>query len=256
LSAVRVEVLPLGGKEYARAVLRVVLIDSPESADLLAALQPLATASGKPLKVGALEPGADLADVKTYQAALRKLGTRAPLHDCLLASSDTERARAAESVTGLTVLQFDDPAELPLRVAAQIGGDSTANHACALRAYLHSRRDLDLTSIESSTPDRIAFRATAWRAVEGDELGVASGVHAPLPVDGVVMLRSGGRVESLEISEPSDEDQREARNFVASLVHHGQLQTHAQGQRARGTHQIVIDARGERRLVRSRAGHR
>ena len=45
----------------------------------------------------------------------------------------------------------------------------------------------------------------------------------------------------------------EVRDLV---VHHGQLQTQAQGQRARGTHQVVIDAAGERRLVRSRAGHR
>jgi hypothetical protein len=251
-------VLPLSGTRYALAVLRVVLIDAPESADLLAALQPFVTGGGKPLKVGVLERTADLADAHTYQAALRTLGTRAPLHECLLASSDAERARAAQSVKGLGVLHFDDPAELPLRVAVRIGGDSVANQEGALRAYFHAqaRRDLDLTSIESSTPERIAFRATAWRPVEGEVLGDASGVRAPFPVEGVVTLRSDGGIESLKTSQPSADELNDARSFVASLVHHGQLETHEQGQRARGTHQIVIDAHGQRRLVRARTGHR
>jgi hypothetical protein len=230
------------------------------------------TSKGKPLHVEMLVRDADLADPKTYQPALRKVGNRARLQDGLLVSGDTERARAARLVSGLAVLcfspsssrgtpatpnEFDDWAQLPLLVAARMRGESQANLEVALKAYLHSRHDLELASIEpGATAQHLKFRANAWRPIEGDNLGKASGVLAPLPVEGDVTRDADGRVASVAVSEPSDETLSEARNFVASLVHHGQLETHAQGQRARGTHQIVVDAQGKRRLVRSRVSYR
>ncbi len=240
-----------GGTWYTSTMLRVVLIDARESAHFVAALEQLVTANGRPLKVGLLDRDAAELDLKR---TVSKLGSRAPLEDWLLVTDDVRRARGAH---GVEVLAFEDPATVPLLVAARIGESrATSNLEPALRYYLHARREIDLSSIEGATPERITFRATAWRPIEGDELGDVSGVRTPFPVGGVATLRSDGSIESLQISEPSDEDVREAKSFVASLVHHGQLQTHAQGQRARGTHQIVIDADGQRRLVRARAGHR
>jgi hypothetical protein len=253
-------------------VLQVVFIDAkpgaldarhspqshPELPDTIAALEQLVTSKGKPLHVEVLARNQDLADPKTYQAALRKVSSRALLQDALVISEDAERARAAHSRHRLAVLlfipsdsrakgaksasgdDFDDWAQLPLIVSARMRGESQANLEVALKAYLHARHDLELASIEpGATAQHLPFRATAWR-----------------PVEGVVARDSAGRVASVKISEPSDEALSEARNFVASLVHHGQLETHAKGQRARGTHQIVVDAKGKRRLVRSRVSYR
>jgi hypothetical protein len=265
-------------------VLQVVFIDAgagaldaqhasdPELSDALSAIAQLVTSKGKPLHVEMLGRDADLADPRIYQPALRKVSSRARLQDGLLVSGDAERARVAHSVSGLAVLrfkpssssgttaapnEFDDWAQLPLLVASRMRGESQVNLEVALQAYLQARHDLELASIEpGATAQHLRFRANAWRPIEGDNLGEASGVLAPLPVEGDVTRDSDGRVASLSVSEPSDEALSEARNFVASLVHHGQLETHAKGQRARGTHQIVVDAKGKRRLVRSRVSYR
>jgi hypothetical protein len=233
-------------------VLQVVLIDASGSADVVAALESLVNAKGKPLKVGLIERAADLADVRTYQAALRGLGSQAALADCLLVVDADARAEAAQRVQGLGLLRVrvHEVAGLPLLVAARIGADSLANLERALGWFLRARYGLDLTSVVSSTPERIAFRALAWRVVEGDELGDVSGVRAPFAVEGLVTCDGAGRVESLQASEPSDDQLTEARNFVASLLHHGQLQA----QRAGSSHEIVTDAQGQRRLVRLRTG--
>ncbi|HKP56973.1 MAG TPA: hypothetical protein VJV78_09645 [Polyangiales bacterium] len=232
-------------------VLRVVLIDAPDAANVVAPLERLVTAAGKALKVGLLARDSAPSDLK---AAVRELGSRAPLTDCLIASSDAARARVASDVA---VLVFHDRSELPLLVAARIGESAAPkNLEHALRFYLQSRHNLDLTAVEHSTLERISFRATAWHPLEGADLGDASGVSAPFPVEGIVARRPDGGVESVKISEPSDEALQEARSFVASLVQHGQLESHAAGQRGHGTHRITVDAQGRRRLIRSRVSYR
>jgi hypothetical protein len=251
-------------------VLQVVFIDvepgalnashsHPDLQDALAAVAQLTTSNGKPLHVELLSREHDLGDPKTYQAGLRRVSRRARLQDAVLISDDAERARAARAVQGLTALHFErhDWAELPLVIAAREERASQANLEVALKSYLHARHDLELASVEPGpTAQQIAFRATAWRPIEDDGLGEASGVLAPFPVEGVVSRDSGGRVDAVKVPEPSVEARSEARNLVASLVHHGQLESHAKGQRARGTHHIIVDAKGRRRLVRSRVSYR
>jgi hypothetical protein len=201
-------------------------------------------------------------DATIFQAALRRLGSRARLRDCLLITEDAEQVRKVRAELEMRALKFrsagssefdfDDWAQLPLLVASQLGSRSSSNLEHALAVYLRARHDLELTALEpSSTPETVRFRATSWVAVAGETLGELSGVRVAFAVEGEVARRADGQVETTHFSEPSAEELRETTNFVASLVHHGQLETHAKGQHARGTHQIVVDARGQRRLVRS-----
>lgn len=233
-------------------MLRALFIDEVTSPELVAVLRTLANAKGKPLEVAVLAGDADLTAPQRCQSALRAAGSRAALGDCMLVVRDAERAVAAQ----LPVLQVDDEAELPLLVAARIAGGSSANLEAALAFYLRLRQGLELSSIVSASAERIVFRALAWRAVEGKQLADLSGVFMALPVEGSVTLRTNGGVLAATVSEPSPDDLAEARNYLASLVQHGQVNTHTQGQLARATHEIVTDQAGQRRLVRLRSGAR
>ncbi|HET8933918.1 MAG TPA: hypothetical protein VFN67_10785 [Polyangiales bacterium] len=225
---------------YAYGVLRRVLIDGVVSAEVVAAIEGFATAKGKPLEVSLLEPGADL-----KSSGLRGVAKRA---ECLLAVREAEQVKGAE----LAALQFDDEAELPLLIAARVAG----NLEPALAFYLKQRHAIDLNAVVNASAERIDFQGTAWRALTGAELANLSGVLVHLTVEGFVTLRADGGVAAVTVSEPTQDETTEARNFVASLVHHGQISTHRPGQRARGTHEITTDAQGQRRLVRVRAGAR
>jgi len=228
-----------GRARYTHRVLRLVLIDGVVSAELVAVIEGFDNAKGKPLEVRLLEPGAE-----SYESALRGVSKR----ECLLVIRDAERANGA----ALDVLQLDDEAELPLLIAARVAG----NLEPALAFYLQQRRAIELNAVVNASAERIDFRGMAWRAVTGAELADLSGVLVPLPVEGFVTLRADGGVVTVTVSEPTQDETTEARNFLASLVHHGQVSTHIPGQRARGTHEIVTDAQGQRRLVRLRAGTR
>lgn len=214
-------------------VLRALLIDGFESAELVEALSAFVTAKGKPLRVSVLPQAADLT---------------LPQSHSLLVVREPQRAQSARLVKGLEVLQVADESELPLRVAARIG--ASANLEGALAFYLRQRYGIDANAIVSASG---SFRGVAWRGIEG--LAGLSGVLVPVPVEGSVTLQADGGVSTVTGAEPTPEDLAEARSFVASLVHHGQVHTHT-GQPARASHEVVTDARGQRRLVRSRAGTR
>lgn len=231
-------------------MLRLVLIDGVVSADVLAVIGAFTNALGKPLSAATLEPSADLTVPDSYQSALRAGGRRVPLSACLLAVRDAARARGAPVPN---VLQFDDEAELPLLVAARVAAAGSANLTAALRYYLNNRRAFELSAVVSATSERVDFQGVAWRAVTGEELFDLSGVLVPLPVVGFVTLRADGGVVTVTVSEPAADAMTEARNFVASLVHHGQVSAHTTGRR---THEIITDAQGQRRLMRVRSGTR
>jgi hypothetical protein len=251
-------------------VLQAVFIDlagapAPHVTEARETLAKLATAKSKPLIVIEV----DAADPKAYRAALRQTGRRLQLQDCLLASAIPDHVRIARSDLAMTALRFrsteledlqhdfDDWLQLPLMIVKLLRAETTANLEHALRTYLAARYDLELTAIESgSTAEQVGFRATLWAPLEGDDLGEAVGVRAPFAVGGTACRRADGQVESIRISEPSAEELKEAADFVASLMHHGQLESHARGQPTRGTHQIVVDVHGDRRLVRARVGDR
>ena len=148
---------------------------------------------------------------------------------------------------------FDDEAELPLLVAARVAAAVSGNLTGALSYYLKTRHAVELSAVVSATSERVDFQGVAWRAVTGTELFDLSGILVPLPVVGFVTLRADGGVVTVTVSEPADDAMTEARNFVASLVHHGQVSAHTKGQR---THEIVADAQGQRRLMRVRSGTR
>jgi hypothetical protein len=223
-------------------VLRRVLIEGVVSTEVVAVIEGFSNAKGKPLEVCLLEPGADL---NAESSALRGAAKRS---ECLLAVRDPDRAKGAE----LAVLKFDDEAELPLLIAARVAG----NLEPALGFFLKQRRAIELNAVVNASAERIDFRGMAWHALTGAELADLSGVLVHLTVEGFVTLRADGAVASVTVSEPTQDETTEARNFLASLVHHGQVSTHIPGQRARGTHEIVTDGQGQRRLVRARAGAR
>ena len=226
-------------------MLRALLIDGFDSAELVAALEVFVTAKAKPLRVFVLPHAADLTLPQTYKVRLA-------LSECLMVVREPERARSAQVMNGLEVLQVDDEAQLPLLVAARIG--ASANFERALAFYLRQRHGIDVNAVVSASG---SFRGAAWRAIEGEELADLSGVMVPVPVQGSVTLRADGGVMAVTGAEPAPEDLAEARSFVASLVHHGQVHTHTPGQRGRGSHgshEVVTDARGQRRLVRLRTG--
>jgi hypothetical protein len=215
---------------YAGGVLRSLLIDGFESAELVEALKGFVTAKGKPLTVSVSPRGAELSAAK----------------DRLLVVRQRERAQAARQA-----LQADDEAEVPLLVAARIG--AAENLAGALAFYLKQRHGVESSTVVSASAERIEFRAVAWRQIEGEELADLSGVWVPVPVAGCVTLREDGGVSAVTGAEPAPEDIAEAKNFALSLVRHGQVHTHMPGQRTRASHEVVTNAQGMRRLVRARA---
>jgi hypothetical protein len=230
-----------------------VLIDGVVSAELVELITGFTNAKGKPLKAAVLAPDADLAAAESYRSALRAVSGRAALSECLLVVRDAARAQGALVEN---VLQFEDEAELPLLVAARVAAAGSANLQGALAYYLELRQAIELSAVVSATNERVNFQGVAWRAVTGDELFDLSGVLVPLTVVGFVTLRADGGVVTVTVSEPAQDELAEARNFVASLVHHGQVSAYMPGQRARGTHEIIADAHGQRRLVRVRSASR
>lgn len=228
-------------------MLRVLLSDVVFSPEVLGVLEAFVDSKGRAIKIAQLPPDADLGSALSYRSA-----SGAALSECLLVVRDAERARAAAQV--VQTLLFDDEAELPLLVAARLG--ASANLAPALGFYLQVHQRIESSAIVSASAERVDFRGMAWRVVTGEELLDLSGVLVPFSVVGFVTLRADGGVVTVTVSEPTSDEVSEARNFVASLVHHGQVSTHIPGQNARGTHEIVTDALGQRRLVRARSGAR
>ncbi|HTU60349.1 MAG TPA: hypothetical protein VMF89_17985, partial [Polyangiales bacterium] len=219
-------------------MLRALLIDGFDSAELVAALETFVTSKGKPLRVFVLPQADDLTLPQTYKVRLS-------MSECLAAVRELDRARSAQVVEGLEVMQVDDEAQLPLRVAARIG--ASANVETALTFYLRQRHTIEASSVVSASG---SFRGAAWRELEG--LAELSGVMVPVPVEGSVTLRADGSVSAVSGAEPAPEAVAEARSFVLSLVQHGQVHTHTQ--RGHGSHEVVTDAQGQRRLVRLRTG--
>lgn len=225
----------------------MLLSDGGFSPEVLEVLEAFVDSKGKAIELAQLQPDADLGSALSYQSA-----SGAALRECLLVVRDAERARVAAQL--VTVLLFDDEAELPLLVAARLA--ASANLEPALGFYLQLRQGIESSVVVKASAERVDFRGMAWRVVTGDELLDLSGVLVRFSVVGFVTLRADGGVVTVTVSEPTVDEVSEARNFVASLVHHGQVFTHIPGQRARGTHEIVTDAHGQRRLVRARSGAR
>jgi len=77
-------------------------------------------------------------------------------------------------------------------------------------------------------------------------------VHVELPVRGRVKVGPNGKVETLALSKPSDEEIEEARNYAASLAANGDIEgvTGKTPSAGPSTHRIEEGPDGQRRLTR------
>jgi hypothetical protein len=106
--------------------------------------------------------------------------------------------------------------------------------------------ELDATSGETRFTGRVWHRAT----IPGfDQLGQ---VNVELPVRGRVKVGQNGNVETLALSKPNHEEIEEARNYVATLAAHGDIEGVTGGTASAGpsTHRIEEGPDGQRRLKR------
>ena len=198
---------------------------------------------------------------KIFTTALRRLGTTATLEQCLLITEEEAHINAVRSQLGMQALlfrkagaarfDFDDWSQAPLLVAHLV--EPEENGAAAMKAYLAGVRGLDDVSVEpTASPHAFTVRARMWSPVSGPGLGDLDGVLVSFPVEGTFARGSRGAVENLRIGEPSTEQLAEAVTFVRSLVHNKQVGGASGGGISRPTHEVTVDERGRRRLVRKR----
>jgi hypothetical protein len=77
-------------------------------------------------------------------------------------------------------------------------------------------------------------------------------VNVELPVRGRVKVAQNGKVTTVALSKPSDEDIEEARNYTATLAAHGEIEgvTGKTASAGPSTHRLEQGPDGQRRLKR------
>jgi len=104
----------------------------------------------------------------------------------------------------------------------------------------------DAASAETHITGKVWHSAT----IPGfDHLGA---VNVELPVRGRVKVGKDGKVETIALSKPSHEEIEEARNYVATLAAHGEIEgvTGEAASAGPSTHRIEVGPDGQRRLTR------
>jgi len=199
-----------------------------------------------------------------FETALRRLGSRALLSECLLITEDGAHIQAVQAY-GMLTLQFrsdttpqsdfSDWSQAPLLVAHLVSPSSGLNLVPALGAYLAVHHpELMLDAVEREGASGLRVRCRLWQALEQASLGALSGLHVPLPVVGEVRLGARGELKELQVTPPTPEALAEAATFVVGLHKRGQIVVQPGVAPPHATHEIALDVRGRRKLVRRRFG--
>jgi len=202
------------------------------------------------------------ADTRTLEICISRAGGGMTTDECLFFTEDRNAAGVAESL-GMRALFFDNSGRAPadftdwseagLLVANLVDTHNPKNREAALRLYLAAHANVDLISLVGTRDsDTLLARVKTWHPIRSDKLGDLSGVNVKLPAQVTVHLDAAGKVKTLDCTQPSPEDEEEARHFLESLVTHGQIAADSELPARGATHQINTDAAGRRYLIRKR----
>ena len=192
---------------------------------------------------GVLKP-----DRKVFTLALKRLGVRTTLAECVFVTENADHLRHCREELGMQTLQFGkdftDWADGPLALSTLVA-PAAVNLEAALQPWAEARR-LDGVSLLRERPGVVYAQAQMWVPIAGHDLEEAEGVHVPLPVRIDLPTDAHGRITP-RIGKPSTEDVKEAAAYVKGLVARGEIGT-ATGPLA--THTIETDRAGRRLLKR------
>ena len=192
---------------------------------------------------GVLKP-----DRKVFTLALKRLGVRTTLAECVFVTENADHLRHCRDELGMQTLQFGkdftDWADGPLALSTLVA-PAAVNLEAALRPWAEARR-LDGVSLLRERPGVVYAQAQMWVPITGHDLEEAEGVHVPLPVRIDLPTDAHGRITP-QVGKPSTEDVKEAASYVKGLVARGEI-GNATGPLA--THTIETDGAGRRLLKR------
>jgi FMN phosphatase YigB (HAD superfamily) len=202
-------------------------------------------------------------DAAVFEKALRRLGVRATLAECLLVTDNKAHVRAVCQHLHMHALQFqppgatggdfDDWADAPALIAHEVAPDHADNLHAVVKAHL-AAQGVDLVAAKAvNAGGAVQAAGRVWCPVPVPGCADLQGLQVAMPVASHIARGPRGKLASAPVVAPSADDLAEAGAFVQSLAHHGQIGGRAAGTEVlRPTHRIETDAGGVRRLVRSR----
>jgi hypothetical protein len=192
---------------------------------------------------GVLKP-----DRKVFTLALKRLGVRTTLAECVFVTENAEHIRHCREELGMKTLQFGkdftDWADGPLALSAMVA-PAAVNLEAALQPWASANR-LDGLSLLQERPGVVYAQAQMWVPISGHDLGEAEGVHVPLPVRIDLPNDAHGRITP-RVGRPSADDVNEAASYVKGLVARGEV---GKPTGPLATHTIETDGAGRRLLKR------
>ncbi len=199
-------------------------------------------------------------DRRVFEVALRRLGSKASLAECLFITENAahiEHARASLKMStlqfravGASRFDFDDWAQAPALIAHLLGATPAANMRAAVRAFL-AAQNIELLSVEKTEPaGSIQFSGKTWCPISVPDMEDLRNLHVSLPITGQVARDKTGKLNVVGLNRPSEQELAEAVMFVRSLATNGQIGGRSGARRLRPTHEIQTDASGIRRLIR------
>jgi hypothetical protein len=205
--------------------------------------------------------GVNKPDRRIFELATQRSRTGAALNACLFVTENQDHLNACRGL-GMAVLRFGpgdsntpsftDWSEAPLLIG-NVVAPAGPNLEAALRVRLAATDRLELTHTAPTTTDEtVRGRAKAWVPLDDHSLGDLRGVHVQLPVDVEVRLDPHGRVANVSVGAPDPDARTEAVAHTQSLISSGQVDVGAGTSPTIATHQVEVDARGQRFLKRKR----
>jgi hypothetical protein len=214
-----------------------------DSLDLRRFFEPVAKHVTLSAHAGALKP-----DRKVFALALKRLGVKVTLAECVFVTERADHVKHCRDVLGMTALQFGkdfkDWSEGLLRLST-IVAPGRVNLEAALKPWA-SARALEGLSFVEEAPGVVWAQAQMWVPLTGADLGDAEGVHVPLPVRIDLRTDAQGRVTP-HVGTPSQEDMKEAASYIKGLAARGEI---GGDSGPLTTHTLQTDERGRRLLKR------
>lgn len=201
-------------------------------------------------------------DAAVFEKALRRLGVRATLAECLFITENKAHVRAVRKFLQMHALQFRpagatggefaDWADAPALIAHEVAPDQADNLHAVVKAHL-AAQGVELVAAKAvKAGGDVQATGQVWCPVSVPGCADLQGLHVAMPVASHIARGTRGKLASAPVAAPSADDLAEASAFVQSLAHHGQIGGRAGTKALRPTHCIETDAGGVKRLVRSR----
>ena len=196
-----------------------------------------------------------------FEKALRRLGAKVPLNECLLVTEDPTHIQAVHQnlymatlrfrSSGSTEFDFDDWSQAPMLIANRISAHLSANVEAALKVHLAAAHGVELVSVATASPSgTLKVGATTWQPISVPGFDELQNVLVSVPVEGRVTLGPKGEIRSVGLERPSGEQVAEVASYVRSLAKHGQIASDRSQRTPAATHEIQTDEKGNRKLVR------